>query len=77
MQWLVLAQAFCVGLLGIALALPASFGSAGVLQALGARIMLPAWMLGGAAALTMAMALFAGLVSLRALRRVEPIALLR
>ncbi|HLJ97927.1 MAG TPA: ABC transporter permease [Gemmataceae bacterium] len=77
MQALVLAQSFWVGLLGVALAVPASFCSAGVLQVLGARIVLPAWMLGGAAGLTMAMALLAGLVSLRALRRVEPATLLR
>jgi putative ABC transport system permease protein len=77
MQALVLTQSFWVGLLGIALAMPASFGSAGVMRALGARIVLPAWMLASAAALTLAMALLAGLVSLRSLRRVEPAALLR
>jgi len=77
MQALVLTQSFWVGLLGIALAMPASFGSAGVMRALGARIVLPAWMLASAAALTLAMALLAGLVSLRSLRRVEPATLLR
>jgi putative ABC transport system permease protein len=76
MRALVLTQSFWVGLLGIALALPASFGSAGIMQALGARIVLPAWMLGSAAALTMTMALLAGLVSLRSLRQVEPTTLL-
>ena len=77
MRALVLTQSFWVGLLGIALALPASFGSAALMQALGARIVLPLWMLGFAAALTLTMALLAGLVSLRSLRRVEPATLLR
>jgi len=76
-QALVLTQSFWVGLLGLGLALPASFGSAALMQALGARIVLPAWVLGSAAALTLTMALLAGLVSLRSLRRVEPATLLR
>jgi putative ABC transport system permease protein len=76
MRALVLTQSFWVGLLGVGLALPASFGSAGVMQALGASIILPAWLLASAAALTMAMALLAGLISLRSLRGVEPANLL-
>jgi putative ABC transport system permease protein len=77
MQALVLTQSFWVGLLGVALAVPATFGSAGIMQALGAQIALPAWILGSAAGLTMIMALVAGLLSLRALCRVEPVALLK
>jgi putative ABC transport system permease protein len=76
MQTLVLTQSFWVGLLGVAVAVPAAFGSAAIMQALGARIVLPAWILGSATVLTMTMALLAGFLSLRALRRVEPAALL-
>lgn len=76
MQALVLTQSFWVGLFGVALAVPAAFGSAGIMRALGAQIVLPAWILGSAVALTMLMALAAGCVSLRSLRGVEPAALL-
>ncbi len=74
---MVVNQSFWVGLLGIGVALPASLGSARIVESLGARILMPPWMLGTAALLTMVMALLSGLVSLRSLRQVEPAALLR
>ena len=46
-------------------------------EALGARILLSAWLIGCAVALTMTMALVSGLIALRSLRLVEPTALLR
>ena len=39
--------------------------------------MLPWQLLGGTAGLTLAMAMFSGLLSLRSLRKIEPMSLLR
>jgi putative ABC transport system permease protein len=74
---LVLTQSFWVGLFGICLAWPASIGSAQVIEALGARILVPIWLSGAAAALTMVMALSSGLLSLRSLHLAQPAGLLR
>jgi putative ABC transport system permease protein len=73
----VLAQAFWVGLTGIALALPIVYALREGADTLGAKILLPAWLLAGAAAVTMTMALGSGLAALRSLRLVEPATLLR
>jgi putative ABC transport system permease protein len=73
----VLAQAFWVGLAGLLLALPTVFILAFGADALGTRVLLPAWLLAAAATLTMAMALLSGLAALRSLRQAEPAALLR
>ncbi len=73
----VVAQAFWVGVAGIGLALPAVFAVARLADGLDARILLPAWLLGSAALVTLAMALLSGLSALRSLRQVEPAALLR
>jgi putative ABC transport system permease protein len=77
MAGLVLRQALCVGLVGIALALPAAVGAARAFEGLGAKAFLPPALLAGASAITLAMALLSGLVALRSLRRAEPAALLR
>jgi putative ABC transport system permease protein len=74
---LVMTQSFWVGLLGIGLAIPVSLGAAKIVEILGARTLMPAWMLAATAILTLLMALLSGLISLRSLRRVEPAALLR
>ncbi|HXG13018.1 MAG TPA: ABC transporter permease [Gemmataceae bacterium] len=73
----VLAQAFWVGGAGVLLALPAAFGMAELLGRLGVHVLLPGWILAAAAALTLAMAVCSGLISLRSLRRMEPVDLLR
>jgi putative ABC transport system permease protein len=73
----VLAQSFWVGVAGIALALPAVYGLAQVGNELGAKVLLPTWLLAASGAVTMAMALASGLFALRSLRQVEPVALLR
>jgi putative ABC transport system permease protein len=73
----VLAQAFWVGITGIVLALPIVYGLREGADTLGAKILLPAWLLVGAAAVTMTMALGSGLAALRSLRLVEPATLLR
>jgi len=73
----VLAQAFWIGVIGIALAAPAVYGLQGGADALGARILLPFALLAIAVSVTMTMALLSGLAALRSLRLVEPATLLR
>jgi putative ABC transport system permease protein len=73
----VLAQSFWVGLIGICLAVPAVFAMQRGADTLGARVLLPFWLLASAVAITMTMALVSGLAALRSLRLVEPAALLR
>jgi putative ABC transport system permease protein len=73
----VLAQSFWVGLTGIALSMPLIFLLAHFGNELGAKVLLPWWLLTGAAVVTMTMALLSGLWALRSLRLVEPINLLR
>jgi putative ABC transport system permease protein len=77
MGLMVVAQAFWVGITGIVLALPVAFGLAEVADAVGARVMLPLWLLAAASTVTMLMALSAGLAALRSLRLIEPAILLR
>jgi putative ABC transport system permease protein len=73
----VLAQSFWIGVAGIILALPAVIGLKEFADVLGAKVMLPEWLLASAGAVTMVMALVSGLFALRSLRHVEPVALLR
>jgi putative ABC transport system permease protein len=73
----VIAQAFWVGLIGIALALPGSFALAQVADQLGVQVLLPAKLLAAAVCVTMMMAILSGLLALRSLRLVEPAMLLR
>jgi putative ABC transport system permease protein len=73
----VLAQAFWVGMIGIAVAVPVLYGLREGADRLGAKILLPSWLLAATAAVTMTMALLSGLAALRSLRLVEPATLLR
>lgn len=73
----VLAQSFWVGAVGVTLALPALFALVYGARALGAPVLLPAWLLASATVITLGMALLSGVAALRSLRLVEPIALLR
>jgi hypothetical protein len=43
----------------------------------GAKVLLPWWLLSGAVAVTMTMAVLSGTVALRSLRHIEPVTLLR
>jgi putative ABC transport system permease protein len=72
----VVTQAFWVGAVGTALALPAALLLAPVADRLGVGLDLPAWLLAGTAAVTIALALLSGLAALRALRGLEPATLL-
>ena len=73
----VLVLAFWVGLAGLAAAALVVFGLAGAAGAARVPLLLPTWLLGSAAAVTLAMAMLSGIAALRSLRRVEPALLLR
>lgn len=73
----VLTQSLWVGVLGVAVALPASFLFGEAANLAGAKVMLPPVILGGAGVITLVMALAAGLMALRSLRMIEPVNLLR
>jgi putative ABC transport system permease protein len=77
MAAMVVAQSFWVGVAGVALALPAVLALAHLGNELGAKVLLPYWLLLSAGVVTMAMALLSGLFALRSLRQIEPVALLR
>jgi putative ABC transport system permease protein len=73
----VMQQSICVGLLGTLVAIPAVFGLARIAEIFGGKVQLPLWLIGGASAVTLVMALLSGLYALRSLRLVEPANLLR
>jgi putative ABC transport system permease protein len=74
---IILAQSFWLGVIGVLLAIPVVFGLAQLAGLLGARVFLPAWVLGSAAGLTLTTALLAGLTALRSLRQLQLATLLR
>jgi putative ABC transport system permease protein len=73
----VLAQSFWVGVFGITLAVPTVFLLGELGNQVGAKILLPWWLMTFSVGLTMGMALLSGLAALRSLRLIEPVALLR
>jgi putative ABC transport system permease protein len=77
MATLVMAQSFWVGIIGVALSVPAVHGLAMLADNLGVRVLLPLWLIGSAAGVTLVTALGSGLIALRSLRLAEPATLLR
>ena len=77
MRMMVVAQAFWVGIVGVAVAVPAILGLASAGSEVGAKVLLPWWLWTGAIGVTMVMAMLSGIVALRSLRRVDPVTLLR
>ena len=77
--WMVVSQSFWIGIIGIAVALPAVYGLAWAADRLmGVHIVsLPWWLQTSAAVVTLVMALLSGLFALRSLRQIEPATLLR
>jgi putative ABC transport system permease protein len=73
---MVISQSFWVGIAGIAVALPGIYGLAYLASEV-VKVMLPMWLLGGACAITMTMAMLSGFLALRSLRLIEPVTLLR
>jgi putative ABC transport system permease protein len=73
----VMAQSFWVGAFGLLAAVPAVLALGQAAAAASVPVLLPSWLLGGAAAVTLATALLSGLAALRSLRLIEPALLLR
>jgi putative ABC transport system permease protein len=73
----VMSQSFWVGVIGIAVALPAVYGLARIAEWAGARVLLWPELLAAVAGITLIMALGSGLAALRSLRLIEPEQLLR
>ena len=77
MAFFAMAQAFWVGVCGVTLAMPVIILLVLAVANFGVKVLLPLWLLGGSAAITMIMAVVSGLMALRSLRLVEPATLLR
>jgi putative ABC transport system permease protein len=77
MSMMVVSQSFLVGIGGVVFAMPAIFLIAYLGEFVGAKVLLPWWLLVGSSVITMSMAMLSGLVALRSLRSVEPVTLLR
>jgi putative ABC transport system permease protein len=73
----VLVQSFWIGVIGVVVAYPAVKGLAALAGLGGVNVLLPLWLLGGAAGVTMLMAMISGLMALRSVRQIEPMTLLR
>lgn len=73
----VLTQSAWIGGLGAAIALPLAYVVAGLVDAVGAKAILPLPLVVASALVTIAMALLSGLAALRSLRLIEPAQLLR
>jgi putative ABC transport system permease protein len=73
----VLAQSFWVGLAGVGLAIPTVFALSKLGNEVGAKVLLPWELLALSVSVTMVMAMLSGLLALRSLRLIEPVALLR
>lgn len=73
----IMEQTFCVGVVGILIGLPVSFGLAKGAEYLGAPVTITYWMIGLGVGVILLMTLLAGLAALRSLRLIEPSVLLR
>jgi putative ABC transport system permease protein len=77
LRWVVVTQAFWIGLLGVLLSVPVTYLMAAIAQQMGVKPQLPALLMGSASAVTLIMAVFSGVIALRSLRQIEPVNLLR
>jgi putative ABC transport system permease protein len=75
--FMIVSQAFWIGISGIVVALPVTLGLAEVARLLQVHVLLPVELLVGAAAVTLTMALLSGLAALRSLRFIDVYSLLR
>ncbi|MCE9531472.1 MAG: ABC transporter permease [Planctomycetes bacterium] len=73
----VLVQSFWVGIIGVIVAYPTVNGLSALAALGGVNVLLPWWLLAGAAGVTMFMAMFSGMLALRSVRQIEPMTLLR
>jgi putative ABC transport system permease protein len=70
-------QSFVVGVLGLLVGVPATYGVSALAQVTGTRVVTPPELVAASAAVTLLMAVLSGLLALNALRGTEPEQLLR
>jgi putative ABC transport system permease protein len=75
--FMVLSQAFWIGILGVLVAGPVVYGLKCAAELTGAQVLLPREVILGTITVTMTMAIGAGLFALRSVRSIEPMSLLR
>lgn len=73
----IMEQTLCVGILGILIGLPVSYGLAQGAEYLGAPVQISVWVISIGVTVIMIMTLLAGVAALRSLRLIEPSVLLR
>jgi len=73
----IVSQAFMIGVFGVIISWPVVYLLAEAASLLGVKPQLPVWLLGGAGIITLIMAVGAGSLALRAIKRIEPVNLLR
>lgn len=73
----VLQQALVVGVTGLLLAAPVTYGLLLLVRSLGTQAVMPGWLIVLTTSLTLGMSILAGLFALRSLKGVEPAQLLR
>lgn len=73
----VLQQALVVGIAGLVLAAPVTYGLLLLVRSLGTQAVMPGWLIALTTSLTLGMSVLAGLFALRSLKGVEPAQLLR
>lgn len=77
MNLFVVEQALVIGFVGLVLGVPLAFGFEMIGNFIGTRIDIAGWLLWGTIIIVLSMALFSGLLALRALNNVDPAELLR
>ncbi|MFO0947675.1 MAG: ABC transporter permease [Planctomycetota bacterium] len=77
MRLFVMQQSLLVGVAGLLVGAPITFGLAELARSLGTQAVLPPWLLLGTAGITLGMSLLSGLYALRSLKQIEPALLLR
>lgn len=77
MNLFIVQQALVIGVVGLLLGVPLAFGFEALGNLIGTRIDITGWLLWATMTIVLTMALFSGLLALRALNRVDPAELLR
>jgi putative ABC transport system permease protein len=73
----VITQAFWIGILGVAVSVPVTYGLGELAGIFGVKPALPIELLAAAGAITLVVSLAAGVFALRSIRQIEPVNLLR
>lgn len=77
MNLFIMQQSLLVGLLGLAIGIPLTFGMAELANSVGTYAVLPFWIVGTTFVVTLGMAMVSGLFALRSLHHADPATLLR